>query len=102
MKATETKYLLLLEALEASPKATHAELAEAADIPQSLVNRYLRRLAAWGAVKTNGRSKGKYVLASKGKRLLRQAAWQLAAFTGSVFERLHAGAVAERVLECLA
>jgi len=95
MKATEIKYLFLLDCLAANPRATHAELSAALDVPQSLVNRYLKRLAGWGAVRVTGGTKKKYTLTPKGNTLLRQASWAFVSFGGDVTERLHQRAVRE-------
>lgn len=95
MKATEVKYLALLDALAADPRATHAELASALDLPQSLANRYLRRLAAWGAVRVAGGRSRTYALTPKGDQLLRQTSWAFIAFFGGLLDRHRARTVAE-------
>ncbi len=93
MKATETKYLLLLERIASEPAATHADLAAALDVPQSLVNRYLKRLAAWGAITGNGGSANPRSLTPRGRELLREASWQLLAFFGEPLDRLRREAI---------
>ncbi|MFH1732006.1 MAG: winged helix-turn-helix domain-containing protein [Planctomycetota bacterium] len=95
MKATEIKYLFLLQTLAEAPRATHAELARAADIPPSLVNRYLKRLAGWKAVSVAGRGGRKYALTPKGKGLLRRASWAFLAFGAGLVGNLREGAISE-------
>jgi predicted ArsR family transcriptional regulator len=100
MKATELKYMLLLDRLTVNGDATHAELAEELDIPPSLVNRYLKRLAHWDALKNGGRGGAKYTLSPKGDRLLRQASWAFLAFSADALERLRERAVEQLEAEC--
>ena len=95
MKATEIKYLFLLQTLAEAPRATHAELARAADIPPSLVNRYLKRLAGWNAVSTAGRGGRKYVLTPKGESLLHRAAWAFLAFGAGPLAQLRERTISE-------
>lgn len=93
MKATETKYLLLLHRLQTNPAVTQAELADALDVPPSLVNRYLKRLAQWRALRITGRTKKKYTLTDKGATLLQQASWAFLAFNAGLLARLERDAV---------
>jgi hypothetical protein len=79
--------MMLLQALRRTPRATHAVLAEELDIPPSLVNRYLKRLAGWNAV-GNGREPQEHPLTPKGDTLLRQASWQFLNFVGDNVESL--------------
>lgn len=95
MKATEIKYLFMLSALAEAPRATHAELAQAVDIPPSLVNRYLKRLAGWNALRVSGGARRKYALTPKGERLLRRASWAFLAFGAGLVGELREGVIAE-------
>ena len=86
MKATETKYLILLKALEDNPRATHTELAAAADVPPSLVNRYVKRLEDWGALRSSGHRGRKREVTDKGRRLIEQASWEFLSFSAGLIE----------------
>ena len=94
VKSTEAKYLLLLDRLAADPCSTQQALAGALDVPCSLVNRYLGRLADWGAIRVTGGAKKKYTLTPKGATLLRQASWMFLASHAAPLERLRLAAVA--------
>ena len=95
MKATETKYLFLLQALKCRPLATHADLGERLDIPPSLVNRYVKRLAAWNAIEISDRERRRYDLTRKGRTLLDRASWAFLASGAGLLEQLRGRAIAE-------
>ncbi len=99
MKATEIKYLLLLHGLAHSSHPTHTELASTLDVPPSLVNRYLKRLARWDAVRIPDQAKGKYEVTPKGEALLARASWEFLAFGAGLVEQLHRRAVTELQLQ---
>ncbi len=101
MKAHEIKYLMLLHHLGAQPGTTQAQLARLSDMPTALVNRYLRRLAAWGMLRALKRSKTKYELTPKGKSQLDRASWQLLAFTCNELMGLRQTAV-RQLARCVA
>ncbi len=94
MKATQIKYLFMLSALAERPQATHADLAATVDIPPSLVNRYLRRLAGWGAIKISGRNRKRYDVTPEGRDRLGQASWEFLAFGAELLEALRERTVA--------
>ncbi|MFW6157946.1 MAG: winged helix-turn-helix transcriptional regulator [Planctomycetota bacterium] len=87
MKSTQVKYLMLLNAVDTAPEATHAELADAVDIPPSLVNRYLKRLEDRGAVRIEGDARHRYSLTPVGRRLVDRGGWQLRAFLADTLAR---------------
>jgi DNA-binding MarR family transcriptional regulator len=95
MKATEIKYLFLLAALRCEPSSTHAALAEALDIPPSLVNRYIKRLASWNAMEISDGERRRYDLTPKGEGLLAHASWAFLALGAGPMEQLRERAVAE-------
>lgn len=95
MKSQEFKYLLLLQALKATRAATHSELSAASDMPAGLVNRYLRRLAGWGAVHVSAGRRGKYALAPRGEELLAQGAWGFLSSVAGLLRECHGRAVSE-------
>lgn len=95
MKATEIKYLFLLEALRRKPRSTHATLGEALDIPPSLVNRYVKRLASWGAIEISQHERRRYDLTRKGKGLLARGSWAFLAFGAGLLDQLREHAAAE-------
>jgi len=85
MKTQELKYLLLIEQLKANASATHAELSAAADMPRSLVNRYVRRLSRWGAVDVGDEKTSRYAVTQKGERFFRQGCWEFVASAAGLF-----------------
>lgn len=95
MKATEIKYLFLLEALRCKPRSTHAALGGALDIPPSLVNRYVKRLANWDAIKISGGERRRYNLTQKGEGLLARGSWAFLAFGAGLMEQLRERAIAK-------
>jgi len=94
VKATEAKYLYLLDALVANPAATQEELARALDVPASLVNRYLKRLVEWDVIRLRRPPAGSE-LTAKGEVLLWQASWKYLDFLGPWLERFHLRVVGE-------
>jgi predicted transcriptional regulator len=93
LKATEAKYLVLLESLTENPRATHADLSTAADVPPSLVNRYLKRLADWGAVRASGGRRRTHEVTAKGRRLIEQASWEFVSFSAGLIETVRRRAI---------
>lgn len=93
MKAQEIKYLLLLQGLKERPGARQAELAQAADMPASLVNRYLNRLTGWKMVHGSRGVRPAYELTPKGSAALERASWELMSFTGGLRSGLQERAV---------
>ena len=87
------KYLLLMQALKDQPLVTHDTLSRMLDMPPSLVNRYVKRLAAWQAVRPPHNRKGRYEITAKGSRLLKRGSWSFLTFVADVIEgcRAHAG-----------
>ena len=64
-------------------------------MPPSLVNRYVKRLAAWQAVRPPDNRKGRYEITAKGDRLLRRGAWAFLASVAELFEGCRTRAVSE-------
>jgi hypothetical protein len=95
MKAQEIKYLYLLQALATQPGASHKQLSEALDMSPALVNRYLRRLAGWGAVRAKGERSGSYRVAPDGRIQLARGAWAFLAFAAPLYEACRDRAVSE-------
>jgi len=95
VKATEIKYLFLLEALRCEPSSTHAALGEVLDIPPSLVNRYVKRLSSWGAIEISDGERRRYDLTPKGEGLLARGSWAFLAFGAGLLEQLRERVVAE-------
>jgi|GEM_PF-5590637 len=93
MKAQEIKYLLLLQGLRERPGARQAELAQAAGMPASLVNRYLNRLTDWKMARGSGNSRPAYELTAKGRAELERASWELLALTSGLRSGLRTSVV---------
>jgi predicted transcriptional regulator len=94
LKAHELKYLMILRQLQARPGATQAALAESADMPAALVNRYLKRLSGWRLLRASERGgRAQYALTRRGERELHRASWEFAAFLSLEFNELREQAV---------
>jgi predicted transcriptional regulator len=93
MKATEIKYMLLLNYFDAKGYTTYEQMSEALGMPAGLVHRYTKRLEDWGALIKNNGDKGQYQLSAKGRQLLRRASWEFLACSADPIMRLRSRAI---------